>query len=77
METLLEELVHLIASNLNSYNLSNFRRVYKKLAITSAYLVAYNSISILNTLNNLKELENFMQTEIANSIRALIVYYRK
>jgi hypothetical protein len=77
METLLEELVHLIASNLNSYNLSNFRHVYKKLATTSAYLVACNGISILNTLNSLKELENFIQTEIANSARALIVYYRE
>jgi hypothetical protein len=75
METLPVELLPLIASNLNSCDLGNFRRVCTKLAAASASLVARNGISVLNTSDSLKELENFLQTEIAYSARVLTVYH--
>ncbi|KAE9373859.1 hypothetical protein N431DRAFT_337655 [Stipitochalara longipes BDJ] len=69
------ELLYLIASNLNSHDLGNFRCVCIKLATASASLVARNGISVLNTSDSLKDLEEFLETDIAASARVLTVYH--
>ena len=75
MESMPVELLYLIASNLNSCDLGNVRCTCSKLAAAYAPLVARNGISVLNTSDNLKEFNGFLETEIAASTRVLTVYH--
>jgi hypothetical protein len=70
------EIILMIAYNLDATDLRSFRLADRKLAKICAPLIARNGISIMNTTEGLKDLQQFLQLgEIADTTKQLKLYF--
>jgi len=72
----LVEIIFIVASYLDAKDLGSLRLAHSKLAKICAPLIARNGISIMNTTEGLRDLQQLLKCgEIADNIRQLTLYF--
>ena len=70
------EILIMIAFNLDAVDLGNFRLTNSDLSCLLVPLVAWNGISIMNTLECLRDLHKLLEwNKIADAARKLTIYF--
>jgi len=75
MEKIPNEILELIASNLNAQDLGEFRLVSRRWAGAGGPLIASNGISVLNTFDCIQELKHFLRLNLVSTTKRLTVYH--